>query len=68
MLQMAGNYSKKWYTWCLNSDVWASLLCNMLCIRKKKKSNIDTVKKAGNKDPVYKTCHPINVLIMFPEV
>ena len=26
------------------------------------------MKKAGNTNPVYKTCHPINVLITFPEV
>lgn len=35
MLQMAGNYSKNGIL-MFEFDVWASLLCNMPCIRKKK--------------------------------
>ena len=42
--------TKSGITWCLNSDVWASLLCNMLCVReKKKKKHGHNEKKRGTK-------------------
>ena len=43
--------TKSGITWCLNSDVWASLLCNMLCVREKKKRNMATMKKSGEQRP-----------------
>lgn len=49
MLQMADSYDKKWCTWCLNSDVWASLLCNVYVLGQNKKQHSHSEKSREHK-------------------